>query len=173
METGRSFTVRYDEAIVRAAVRAYVWRRLVRENRGLWVAGAAMAVLTGYLAFTGDRSWLLGLFAVAAVAPLVLLGAGWRAHFVNSVGKFRRMRAPEARFDIDAEAIRIAAEDGDATIRWSAVTEIWERPGAWMVFLAPNQFFLLPTEGLSPETLDVVRAHAGTMRVTPRPSADA
>lgn len=153
--------VRYDEATVRAAVRAYVWRRFVVENRPMWITGAAMAALTVYLAVEGDRSWLLGLFGVVAALPALLLLTGWRAHFVNTVGKVRRMKTPEARFALDADGVKISAEDGDATIKWSAVSEIWERQDAWTVFLAPNQFFLLPTEGLSPETLDFVRAHAG------------
>lgn len=161
MQSEHSFTVLYTEEIVRDAVRAFAWRRFVVENRGLWITAAGMVVLTLYLWSTGDRSWHLGLFAVVSVLPIVMLAAGWRAHFANSVGRFRRMRTPEARFALYEEGVTISAEDGDATVKWHAIHEVWRRPKAWTVFLGENQFFLMPTDGVPPDALQFFAARAG------------
>ncbi len=161
MEPERSFTVRYTEAIAKAAVRTYVWRRFVIENKPLWITGAAMAALTAWLAATGDRSWHLGLFGAVAALPILMLAIGWRAHFANTVGRFRRMNEPQARFELYPDVLRIKAEDGEAAIRWSTISEIWTTPQVWMVFLAKNQFFLIPLEGVPSDTLAILRERAG------------
>lgn len=72
--------VRYSQALVRAAVRAFYGRAL---RQGFGVSGAlaflvALAAL-GYLVFEGDRSWLVGAVAACLLLLALILASGYVA----------------------------------------------------------------------------------------------
>lgn len=144
--------------MAKRAVGTFAWRRAVLQNKLFWLVTVAMWAAFGTLVATGERSWILGLVGAAAFGPLVFLAAVWRAHFANTVGRFRAMATPEARFTLDDDNLTVAAEGTSSAMPWSAIKEVWERPDAWMVFLAPNQFFLLPLDGAPPDALGFFRA---------------
>ena len=132
----------YSEALIRRAVNAFWWRVvgwrfLIAE---LVVAASLVSLVT-----SGDRSWLVG--AVGAVLALgtLFLGALYLVHYRGSVGRFRRMRSPEATFAPNADGFRIASDTGLAEIPWAQVRELWRFPDFWLVFFSPAQFMTLPT----------------------------
>ncbi len=153
-----AYRVTYTEAMVRDAVRSFVWQRFVREQKGLWLAAAGLLVLLAILLWRGDRSWVVGVLAVVVLLPVLLLVAGWAAHSRNTVGRFRRMPTPSAEVAFREEGLSFASELGSAQLPWSVITDIWERPGYWMIFTAPNQFSTLPTATIAAVDLEALRS---------------
>jgi hypothetical protein len=147
-----SYRARYTHEMVRDAVKTYVLRRLFVEQKGCWIVGGAMAVFFIYLLLNGQRDWLTGLVGAVAALPILLAIIVWRAHSVNTVGRFSRMNEPVAEIIFDGTSLSFASELGSAQVPWSQLTEVWQRPGYWMIFFDKNQFNILPDENM-PERL--------------------
>src|SRR5262245_43784716 len=97
MPTEAIYRVAYTEPMLRRAVRVFVWRSSgeILRRRG-WLLLVAIALIGMGLArgWRTDPSWVLAAYiAATALVPLVFLLV-WRAHFVNTVGKFRSMASP-------------------------------------------------------------------------------
>lgn len=152
-----SFRLTYTEPMVRDAVWTYVRRRLIGETRASWVVAALLAILLAGMVVNGDRSWLVGALAAAVAAPFLLVAVGWRAHFANTVGRFRSMREPVAEVRMSEDGLSFASELGTSDLKWPGFTEAWERPGYWMLFTGRNQFNVLPTGTIPPERLAWLR----------------
>jgi hypothetical protein len=158
---GQAFeaSVRYSEPVLRRAVRTFMMRRLIKGLGPLGLAALAL-LLMGEVALiaAGDRSWSIGLFGGVLLFVVLWIAAVWQAHLRNTIGALRRMRAPEASFTLHETDLTIRSDRGAATIPWSAIEEVWELPRCWLFFTAPNQFFTLPTDGLSQEMLAFIRS---------------
>lgn len=151
-DAAHSFRGRYTAEMVRDAVQTYVCRRLVIEQKGMWVATLAMTALLAWMLWNGQRDWSTGVVGAVVALPFLFLIAGWRAHSVNTVGRFARMKDPVAEIAYDEETLSFASDLGRAQVPWSSLTEVWQRPGYWMIFSAKNQFNILPDVGM-PEGL--------------------
>lgn len=151
----------YTQAMVRDAVRTFVWRRVVVAEKGLWLAAAALLVFVVFLLWRGDRGWLVGALSIVVLLPPLLLVLVWRVHHRNTVGKFRKMPAPEATFVFADDGLAIESGLGSASIPWSGVVEVWERPGYWMLFTSKAQFLTLPVGDLSEDDLALLRRRLG------------
>ncbi|WP_323013300.1 YcxB family protein [Devosia sp.] len=148
----------YTQEIVSGAVKAFVWRRGIADQKGLWAAEIAMLVFLVGLLWSGERGWLVGVVGVVVLLVPCLIGAMWVAHHRNTVGKFRRMSSPRANFVFGEDGFEVVSELGEARLPWSTVTEIWERPGYWMLFTDPNQFMTLPVQTVSEEDRAFLRS---------------
>ncbi|MEH3148756.1 MAG: YcxB family protein [Methylobacterium frigidaeris] len=159
-QTGPAHRITYTEAMVRDAVRTFVWRRGVAGQKGLWTVAAAMLGLIVWLVWRGDRSWVVGVVAATVLLAPLCLGLVWVAHHRNTVGRFRRMREPVAEVAVRPDGLALASDLGSGHVAWAAITEIWERPGYWMLFTGPAQFITLPLDGIPAADLDRVRQRA-------------
>jgi hypothetical protein len=148
LEGSYSFTVRYDDDIVRDAIGAFVWRRAVVEQKMMWIVSALMAVSSCYFLFWGGAGWIAGVMLVLGLAPLAFVAAVWRAHKVNTFGRYKRMGDPKADITVDAGGIDIVSDLGSGKIFWRNVTEVWERPRAFMIFSGDGQFNTLPRDSM-------------------------
>lgn len=162
MADNRTATVTYTEEIVRDAVRTYVWQRGIVSQKGLWIVEAAMIIFVLWLLWHGERGWLIGIAGLVVILPPLLIAIMWAAHHHNTIGKFRRMSAPQADFAFLDEGLEITSELGAAKIPWSTVMEIWERPDYWMIFVAPNQFMTMPLRTVSATDRDFLRRKASS-----------
>lgn len=158
MTDSRNTTVTYTKDIVGDAVKTFVWRRGIVGQKRLWIAEAVMIALFLWLFMQGERGWLIGVIGMGVLLPPLVILLLWLAHHRNTVGKFHRMATHRADFTFLDDGFAVASELGAATIPWSAVTEIWERPGYWMIFTAPNQFMTLPLATVSAADRDYLRA---------------
>ena len=141
----RTITVTYTEEMLRDAVKAFVWRRLI-VNQHLWVAEIATILLFLWQLWSDGTEWLTGVFgSLVLLYPAVIIVV-WVAHYRNTVGKFRKMSTRQATFAFHDEGFDVASEVGSVKVPWSTVTEIWQRPTYWMIFMAINQFMTLPTQ---------------------------
>jgi YcxB-like protein len=151
--------VRYSEALVRQAVRAFYWRTL-RERFG-WPGILAFIVSLAALVFLvlgGDRSWIVGAVGACLLFVVLVFLAGYIAHHRNTVGRLRRMTNPQARLVFSDRDVSISSELGSATMLWDAVREVWAFPGFWLFLLSRSSFFTFPTEGVAEDVLAFVRS---------------
>lgn len=162
-----TFTVTYTEGLLKRAVHTFMWRR-VGPDWKLWLAFSLVAVALITLLWLGDRSWWVGFFGADLLIILVLLTAVWRAHWVNTLGKFRRMGEPKAAFTFSDTGMTVASDMGSSTVPWSMVEEVWELPDCWMIFLSPNQFLTLPTQDVPDEALRFARSRLPTRKIEVR-----
>ena len=153
--------VRYNEQLIRDAVRAFIWRRFVLEQKPLWVLAGAMLVLSLWQFEKGERLWAI-IPGIGALLPLLFVLAGWLAHRSASLGRLRAMPKPEAQFAFDDNGFRVTSGAAEVRLPWTSVSEVWARPGAWMLHLAPNQFVTFPTANVPTEMLGRLRGWLGS-----------
>ncbi|MBB6014497.1 hypothetical protein HNR59_003892 [Aquamicrobium lusatiense] len=144
MADGRRTSVTYTREMLESAVKAFVWRRGIAEQKGLWSVEAVMIAALAWLLWSGERGWPIGVIGVVVLLPPCLIVGMWVAHYRNTVGKFRRMPSRQADFVFRDDGFEVISELGEARLPWSTITEIWERPDCWMLFTGPNQFMTLP-----------------------------
>lgn len=157
-----TYKVTYTDTIVLCAVETFVWRRGIGGQKGLWAVEFVLAALLIWFVARGDRGWAVGLLGATLLAPPSVIAAIWIAHHRNTVGKFRSMHSPVADLTIGADGLSVASELGSAQIPWSRLTEIWERPTYWMLFMDRSQFFTLPIETISMEDRNFVISKVGS-----------
>ena len=150
------FTVTYDEATVRRAVRTFMWRRLFATA---WFAGVAVLILALAAAGLSSRSalllWSAG-FLLALTSSLVLLV--WRAHLGGGLGRLRAMSPPAVEVIVSPGRLAFRSSLGEAALPWSSFTEVWRTPTFWLLFTAPGSFNVLPVAGVEAAVLDRLSA---------------
>ncbi len=157
-------TVQYTEPMLRRAVRAFVWRRLLARG-WLWSAAIGLLLASAVLGWAGGPGFGTGAAVAGLVFLLAVVAAIWRAHFLNTVGRFRALDPPSARVAFGERELTVTSNLGSSTIPWSRFEEVWERDDAWLLFLAPSQFMTLPVADLPETVRDHIRA-----RVIPKRS---
>ncbi|HMO30518.1 YcxB family protein [Enterovirga sp.] len=145
------FEVLYTESMLRDAVRAYVFRRFVVEQKRLWLLCGLMIVLAFYFAWKGQPPWTIALAASGAIMAPAIAALGWWVHLSNTLEALRRMPAPRASIGFRDDAMELSSEAGKGELPWSSLTEIWERPGYWMFFTGRNRFNVLPMANVPEE----------------------
>lgn len=149
----RPFKLHYSEALVRSAVGAF-WRRVTG-----WRYFAAVALVLVSLIFSlasGDRSWWVGASASVLCLAAVFAVALYVVHFRGAITRLRRMKSPEATFEVGEDRFRVTSDVGSSELAWSAVTEIWQFREIWLLFLSPAQFITLPLADLDSEARDLI-----------------
>jgi hypothetical protein len=156
-----TFTAAYTESIAKEAVAEYVKRRLLK-NWTLWMLMLVSAGWAIYLWHLQQSFWA-GILTVVAILPIILVVIVWRAHWTNTVGKFRRLRNPEAMFSFENGRMLVRSSEGEGTIPIAGIKEIWKLKDFWMLFVTANSFMTLPVRQLDADTLAILEAHlAGT-----------
>ncbi len=155
-------TLRYSEPLLRAAVRAFCFRAVVRGLglRFFVVLAIGIACLTA-LVVQRDRGWAVPFMLSTLFFVALFIASIYVAHFRNTLGTFRRMRRPESTLSFDEEQFTLASELGRATLPWSAVTEVWRYPRFWLLLLTRNQFVTLPIECLDAEAREFITRKTG------------
>ena len=153
------FVARYSEDVGREAVRRFLGRR-VREWLGFKLCALALGLAgyLGWLIYTGNRSWWVGLLAATLILIPAVVLASYAVHWHNTVGRIRRMQVPMARFTVDETQIAVASELGSATFPWPLILDVWEFPELWLLLLSKNYFVTLPIDGVPDSALEFIRA---------------
>ena len=138
-------TLHYSEALIRCAVRSFWWR-----TTGWLYFLALLLVLAslGYAIWNGDRSWWVGVLGAVLGLSLVFVVTLYVVHYRGSLKRLRRMRVPEATFEIDEDRFRLSSDVGTSEMAWSTITEVWRFPDCWLLFLSRAQFITLPAADL-------------------------
>lgn len=147
-----------DEAILRDAVRFYIWRRGVVAEKLIWAIVAAMACLFLWLLAQGRRDWLVWVVGAAILVPIIVVLLGWFVLLRQKLRHLSGMPSRRGSVVLGNDGIRLVSDMGESAVPWASVTEYWQRPGYWMIFLAPNQFFTLPLAGIAPDDLAALKA---------------
>lgn len=141
-------TLTYAAALVRQAIRAFLWR-----STGVQfvVALGLLIALFCWCVIRGDRSWLVGALGAALAIICCLALMVYVMHFRNTVGKFNAMVDPNALFAGTDSTFCIKSSLGETTMPWSSITEVWCFPNFWLLLFSRAQFITLPLEKLTVE----------------------
>ncbi|MCQ1849767.1 YcxB family protein [Neorhizobium galegae] len=153
------FSVRFDDEVVRDAVRVFVIERTMREQKGKWAAAGLVVVAGFVLLFQANFTLALLAFLVACF-PAIFSAVVWRAHSASAFGRYRRMTDRSAEVTIDPEGFGIVSNLGDGRLNWPNVTEIWERPLSFMLFSGTSAFNILPRKAMPQEVQAFLSAKA-------------
>ena len=151
------FEAAYTEAMVAEAARVFISRRL--PLRALGVLICAVWACAGLLAWGGGQGWIVGVLVSIPLLAVGVAGAAWRAQLMQSRARLRRMDPAVASITLGPHGMDVASSLGRAAVPWSTVTEVWVRPGFWMVFTAPNSYNIVPSVSMPRGTLELVRTH--------------
>jgi hypothetical protein len=111
MSESYSFRVRYNEKALRRAVFAYVPHAL--GGRLLLVgAGLAGTLYAGYLALYGQDRAFAGFVSAFVAFFLVFIAMVRIAHLRHTLGRFGRMKVPEAEFSLTSDSLTGASDYG-------------------------------------------------------------
>ena len=150
----------YTEALIRRAVGLFWWR-----TTGWRFIAALVLLLVSFLVllWSGDRSWVVGLLGAVLVLAVTFSVALYVTHYRASLGRLRRMRAPEAIIELGEESFRVSSDAGTSELAWSAVTEVWSLPEFLLIFLSRAQFITIPRADVGADICEVIvgkaRAH--------------
>lgn len=150
-----SIELRYSEAIVRRAVKAF-YKRTV--GISLPIVFGLMLIFFVYLVRTGNSGWITGVVGSALTIALVFMIALYVAHYRNSMQRFRAMKIPTASLKLHDDSLTITADSGSNEIPGAAITEVWAYDEFWLVFLSRAQFFTIPMSELSADDQAAIKA---------------
>ena len=146
-----------DEAMLRRAMRVYVWRRHFCRPRT--AAAYVIAFVVSAFMINGEGfTFLSGVISATMTLLVLFLLAAWRAQVVALVDRHRRMDPPGIELILREQGMTISSSLNVVTIPWSQFSETWALPGFWMLFTASSQFTAVPTATIPPDMLAFLRA---------------
>lgn len=155
----------YNMPLLRQAVRGFWWRVV-----GFRFIAAQVLIAAGLimLLHRGDTSWLMGVLASVFVFGILFMIALYMVHYRNALYKLKAMGKPQAMLDVSEASMSFSSGAGDATLPWSAVTEVWQLKGCWLLMLSKSQFVTLPLADMTPDAaafiLARIQASGGKVR---------
>jgi hypothetical protein len=157
-----AFPVRYDEALMRAAVSSFVTRALFREAplETFLPLGLLLLSCAGLYA-SGEQELALELFVALASILAIFVFSGWRMHWRMMREKVEAMRGRFAMAHLRDDGILIDGPGPSALLAWPAIKAIGRFDGVWLLILATNHFVALPLAAAPKEALDFLDAHVG------------
>jgi hypothetical protein len=154
------FKLHYSETLIRRAVWSF-WRRVVDWRFYLAMALVSLSFVSSLV--SGDRTWRVGVSGAVLLLGILFAAAIYIVHFRRGIARFRSMKLPEASLEIGDERFRVTSDLGSSELPWSAITEVWQFPDFWLLFLSRAQFITLPLADLDAEAraflLDRTKAH--------------
>ena len=145
----RQTTLRYSEPLLREAVRRFVVRALFRRMGVVfWLAFGSLVLDLAWQLWRHENDWMTGFLAATVFCAGTFIAALYTAHCRNTIGRFRKMRTPEAAFAYDQNNLCFTSELGSSKLPWSAVTEVWRFPRFWLLLFSRTQFVTLPLDCL-------------------------
>ncbi|MBA1149101.1 YcxB family protein [Ectothiorhodospiraceae bacterium WFHF3C12] len=149
----QTVTLRYDDALVRSALRGYVGRYIGWKFR---VLVALMAVGLAVLSTQGIWRWYTLLLA-AILAACVLVPLFIHAAMVPMLTRrFRALYGDAASFRFTGEGLSVETANHSGHTPWNRLRRLWRLPTAWLLFTGTDSFTILPTAGLPEEVREFI-----------------
>ncbi len=153
-------TLKYSEQFLKQAVRAY-WRKNIGPI--FPVVSLLLAAYVIYRVLEGDRSWFVGIIGAIVVIGVVTMLASYFVHLRRTLGRFKRMKIPEATLELAEERFKVVSDVGSSELQWSLIKKIWCFEQAWLFQFSGNEFMTIPIDGLSEKSkrfiVERARAH--------------
>lgn len=152
----KSFKLHYSEPLIRSAVWVF-WCRVTG-----WRYFVAIALVLGSLIYSiasGDRSWWVGISASILCLAVIFAITLYVTHYRGAMMRFRRMQSPKATFEAGPDRFRLTSDVGTSELSWNTITEVWQFPEFWLLFLSRAQFITLPLADLDTEARNFILSH--------------
>jgi hypothetical protein len=155
-------TLCYDVHLLRRAVLRFWWRVVgIRLVIALVVTAAGLVVMVA----DGNTSWFVGVLATVLAFGVIFMVVLYVIHYRNALQILQKMGDPTGTLTASESSISLSSGAGSSTFPWSAVTELWQFPGFWLLFFSKSQFVTLPLANFTTEAkafiLERVQASGG------------
>jgi hypothetical protein len=154
----------YDRDVIAEAARRFASRSIRWDGLAAFVV---LLAIVGYLVATGDRSWVVGLFAAVALLMAIVGAALYVVPYRRSLGRFERMSSKTADLLFTDGGLRMTSDLGQQEFRWELIERVWTYPRVWLLFVG-GTYMTLPSGNLDEETkrfvLSRVRQQGGQVR---------
>jgi prepilin signal peptidase PulO-like enzyme (type II secretory pathway) len=157
------FTVKYSEAIARAAVRATMIRSI--KSKLDWKRQCLLLLTAGGLLFSFAKdgiTWLdtaVGSVYLFGFASLVIL---YRNTVRQAIARLRSMKAPVGKIILTDENITVSTELGSSTLPWSSIEALSEQDGFWLLYVSTTSALTVPVANVEGSTLDFLKQKIAT-----------
>jgi len=153
------FEIKYEEAVLKSAVRQYMFRAIILEHPWVIAIGFSGAIFWAIATIVDrDFTFVTGLFLGVMLAELAFLGfIGW-SHWRGMREKLRTMTNPQAAVHLGDDDIAIEADTGSTRVKWTTIKDVWRLKKVWLLMLARNQFITLPLVGVPGDALAFITA---------------
>lgn len=154
-----SFPIRFEDADMRSAVDAYVWRALLLDKPLRALLPLGLIALSGAgLAFAGDGEDALLLLAGAAALFAIFVFGGWRMQQRIMRAKVEQARGHLSSARLYDEGVVIDAGGAAPLLPWKSIKAVWPGERVWLLIVATNHFIALPVTRAPKEALDFLAA---------------
>lgn len=154
-----SFPIRFEDADMRAAVNAFIWRALFRDKPLRTALPLALIGLSCMgLAFAGDGEDALLFFIGATALLAIFVAGGWRMQQRMMREKVERARGHLSSATLFDEGVVIDAGGPAPLLPWKSIKAVWPGERIWLLATATNHFVALPVERASKEALAFLTA---------------
>ena len=109
-----------------------------------------------YSVSSGDRSWWVDVSGSMLCLAVIFAVAFYLVHYRGAIARFRRMQSPQATFEAGEDRFRLTSDVGSSELSWRTITEIWQFPEFWLLFVSPSQFITLPLADLDNEARELI-----------------
>ena len=152
------FTVKYSEAIARAAVRETMIRSIKKKldwkRQGLLVFTAAVLIYS----FTKyGLTWIDTVIGSVYLFGFVFLIILYRNSVRQSISCLRKMKVPTGQFTLTEENLTVSTELGSSTLPWSSIESLSEQDGFWLLYISPTSALTVPIATIETTALDFLR----------------
>ena len=161
------FTVHYDEALMRAVARRYIWLGHSYSNpvntplAFVIFVGVQTGINTGvrFLQLSLDISFLV----VLLVVVLIACGLFW-LHWRSVYAGLRPMIGQEVVFHLGDQGLSLGAKGRVTRFSWYDFEGIRRAERFWLLIRAPGAFVTLPLAGLPAGILDFLESKSALAR---------
>ena len=157
------FLVEYEESLLKAAVRQFVWRSFFYKRPKPTAIAMGGAILCSAVLFAlGEWTSGLVLLICSVCSMFFIYALVWWWQLRSMRAKLNAMSERRATFRLTDIDLLIEADSGSVGIPWAKIVDVWPARGVWLLVLAPNQFVSLPLRGVPVEALDFLKSKIGS-----------
>ena len=157
------FTVKYSEAVARAAVRAAMIRSIKRKldwkRQGLLLF-TAVVLLYSFAKY--GITWIDTAVGSVYLFGFVFLIILYRNAVRQAIARLRKMKTPVGQFMLTEENFTVSTELGSSTLPWSSIEALSEQDGFWLLYTSPTSALTVPVAAIEATALDFLRQKIAT-----------
>ncbi len=156
-------TLTYSKALIKKAVRSYLWRQL-----GLSFL-LMLIVLTGFTVFLlarGDRSWIVGVLGAVVFLSVAVISSAYIIILRRFFFRLQSMGKWEATLELMDNSFRVSSGAGNAEVKWTLIRKVWRFHEVWILFFSADEIMTLPVKNLSKENQKFILSRLPHAKVT-------
>jgi hypothetical protein len=145
--------VRYDKALIRQALRMYIWRRVGIVS--LFAAALLLLSIGVQVVNAPNLFWMT--ISIMLSGILGLLYWIYHSRFHQSLDMLRRMESPDVQLAFHEDGVDSNSSIGNSSMRWAAFDELLEASDLYLLVYSSSGYVVLPKTAMSSELVAFIQ----------------